>query len=460
MAFLPQPPFPKSRGDTIRSTDWNDLIVEVQRLDNNKVNRTGDTINGSLSVTGTMGIGTTPDPAFSLRMQTAGADNAPLLALGTPNSEDFLSLFGGRRGSQLPFVAWKRGDLRVGTATAANGTGFTEIVRVNSSASAPARLEVDGRIRSGQLTIGAWPANPSQYIFFGANTLDHTQAGNYALLQGTASDIGTTYLNSPGTVRLRINNADKLIVQNNGNIDIVSPTTISFGSQTRQMLNLWSTGYGIGVQSNTLYFRTDLQFAWHQNGAHDDTADDPGATFVQGGRTLMLLDSAGNLFIRGQIFTNNANNRLKTRNRIIFDPGPIVTPGPIGPVLPSDRRLKKDIAPLTGTLDRLLQLRGVNFTWAEPDRHDGQSGTQIGLIAQEVEQVFPDWVSTNDEGYKQLSIRGFEALTIEALRELKADNDQLRSQNQRLEQRVATLETQMKIPSAANGTHKNGVAHP
>jgi hypothetical protein len=454
MALQPQPPFPKSRGDTIRSTDWNDLVVEVQRLDNDKVNRTGDSITGSLSISNALAVGTTPDPEFSLRMQTSGADRAPLLALSTPNNEDFLSLFGGRRGSQLPFLAWKRGDLRVGTATAANGTGFTELLRVNSSASATARLEVDGRVRAGQLTVGAWPTNPTQYVFFGANTLDQTQAGNYALLQGTASDIGTTYLNSSQTLRLRINNSDKLVIQNNGNIDIVPTSNVSFGAQVRQMLNLWSTGYGIGVQSSTLYFRTNSQFAWHQDGAHDDDADDPGATFQQGGRTLMLLDSAGNLFIRGQLFTNNTT-RLKTRLPIVIGP---IDPIGGGVVLPSDRRLKENVAPLTGALDSLLQLRGVTFTWTEPDKHNGAAEMQIGLIAQEVEQVFPHWVSTNEEGYKQLAIRGFEALTVEALRTLSTENEQLRRQNGLLAQRLATVEAHLKLPSSPNGAHPDGVA--
>jgi hypothetical protein len=47
------------------------------------------------------------------------------------------------------------------------------------------------------------------------------------------------------------------------------------------------------------------------------------------------------------------------------------------------------------------------------------TGPQVGLIAQEVERVFPAWVSSDQDGYKELTIRGFEALTVEALRELE-----------------------------------------
>ena len=44
-------------------------------------------------------------------------------------------------------------------------------------------------------------------------------------------------------------------------------------------------------------------------------------------------------------------------------------------------------------------------------------------IAQEVEDVFPDWVETSGHDYKMLTFRGFEALTVEALRELREEND-------------------------------------
>src|SRR5262245_21974180 len=38
------------------------------------------------------------------------------------------------------------------------------------------KLEVTGRIKAGSLTVGAWPVNPGQYVFFGSNTLDQANA--------------------------------------------------------------------------------------------------------------------------------------------------------------------------------------------------------------------------------------------------------------------------------------------
>ncbi len=75
---------------------------------------------------------------------------------------------------------------------------------------------------------------------------------------------------------------------------------LHFGAQTRQMLNLWQTVYGIGVQGFTLYFRSDADFCWFRDGAHSDTRSDPG-----GGALAMKLDDSSNLMVSGKITTNN-----------------------------------------------------------------------------------------------------------------------------------------------------------
>ena len=64
----------------------------------------------------------------------------------------------------------------------------------------------------------------------------------------------------------------------------------------------------------------------------------------------------------------------------------------------------------------------------------------MGMIAQEVEAVFPQWVGTDRQGYKDLTIRGFEALTVEAMRELKAENEALKNRLSDLERRLLLLE--------------------
>lgn len=104
----------------------------------------------------------------------------------------------------------------------------------------------------------------------------------------------------------------------------------------------------------------------------------------------------------------------------------------------SDARLKQNIQPLSGTLDKLLRLRGRTFEFT-PEALASEMvrpGPQIGFIAQEVQVVFPDWISHNKE-YLAISERGTTALVVEALRELRAEKD---AQLADRDQRIAELE--------------------
>lgn len=65
------------------------------------------------------------------------------------------------------------------------------------------------------------------------------------------------------------------------------------------------------------------------------------------------------------------------------------------------------------------RLRGVTFEWTE-DAPDGLRGHDLGVIAQEVEEVFPELVSTDEQGYKRVNYAGLIAPLIEALKELDA----------------------------------------
>ncbi len=105
----------------------------------------------------------------------------------------------------------------------------------------------------------------------------------------------------------------------------------------------------------------------------------------------------------------------------------------------SDRRKKKKIKQLKDSLKILMTLRGVSFYWRNPARHGNRRGMQRGFIAQEVEKVIPDWVTTDQHGYKWFNPVGSFAMTLEAMRELKKDNDRLRAQLQQLRQKIDKL---------------------
>jgi len=89
----------------------------------------------------------------------------------------------------------------------------------------------------------------------------------------------------------------------------------------------------------------------------------------------------------------------------------------------SDRNLKKNILPLTGALDKLLAITGVNYEWK-----DGRSaGTQIGVIAQDVQAVYPELVGSNDAGLT-VNYAGLVAPLIEAVRAQQAQIDELKAE--------------------------------
>lgn len=109
----------------------------------------------------------------------------------------------------------------------------------------------------------------------------------------------------------------------------------------------------------------------------------------------------------------------------------------------SDARTKHDIEPLNGALERVLKLKGRTFYYNDPTALGARAGLCIGFVAQEVEPFFPDWIGEARDGLKTLHVSGFEALTVEALRDLRNEKDAqtaaLQSQCDALRQENAAL---------------------
>ena len=100
-----------------------------------------------------------------------------------------------------------------------------------------------------------------------------------------------------------------------------------------------------------------------------------------------------------------------------------------GNILTSDLRWKENVEPVGNALELVAQLRGVSYDWVDPSRG---AGRQIGVIAQEVEQVLPEVVHTDSQGYKSVEYAKLAAPLIEAVKELKRQNDNLRGEKETL----------------------------
>jgi hypothetical protein len=130
----------------------------------------------------------------------------------------------------------------------------------------------------------------------------------------------------------------------------------------------------------------------------------------------------------------------------------------------SDIRLKKDIAPIPNSLEKLLQLKGVTFHWKNPERAGPE---HIGVIAQDVEKVFPQAVTEISDttpglggSSKAVDIAALVAPVIEALRELKGMFDtnhsaiqELRQQNDDLQRRLDAIERRLSVLSPSPTLH-------
>jgi hypothetical protein len=109
----------------------------------------------------------------------------------------------------------------------------------------------------------------------------------------------------------------------------------------------------------------------------------------------------------------------------------------------SDARTKTNVRQVEGALDKLERIRGVAFEWAEADSPyalgDVPGKPSIGVVAQEVEEVFPEVVSIYEPGqedkedYKAVDYNGLTSVLIEAVKELKVQNEALRTRIEALE---------------------------
>jgi hypothetical protein len=85
----------------------------------------------------------------------------------------------------------------------------------------------------------------------------------------------------------------------------------------------------------------------------------------------------------------------------------------------SDIRLKTNIKPFKNTLEKIVQINGVSFNWIENNAKSG------GIIAQDVEKVFPELV--NDGDHKTVNYNGLIGVLVESIKELKQEIEDLKS---------------------------------
>ncbi len=139
------------------------------------------------------------------------------------------------------------------------------------------------------------------------------------------------------------------------------------------------------------------------------------SNFTFGGTTAFLN---GALRVGSNAAANTTNGKIVASNDVVA-------------FATSDERLKKYIKPIPNALDKVSQIRGIEFDWKVTDekmRKEVHSfeGHDVGVLAQEVEKVLPEVVVTRDSGYKAVRYEKIVPLLIESIKELKAEIEELK----------------------------------
>ena len=121
-----------------------------------------------------------------------------------------------------------------------------------------------------------------------------------------------------------------------------------------------------------------------------------------------------------------------TSAQTLYVGGPINADGDVTAFYSSDRRLKENIKPIENSLDKIKKLNGVTFDWIKLTeeekgvKHQYNEGSDLGVIAQEVEEVLPELVKTRKSGYKAVDYQKFTAVLIEAVKDQQTQIDELK----------------------------------
>jgi hypothetical protein len=107
-----------------------------------------------------------------------------------------------------------------------------------------------------------------------------------------------------GTLTLYGNTTVIAVTIDADSVDLATTHKLAFGATTRQMIDLYGTTYGIGMQGSTAYFRSASTWSWHRGGVHSDAPNDPGGTGVE----QMRLGSGGAWFQGASAIANLVGN--------------------------------------------------------------------------------------------------------------------------------------------------------
>jgi hypothetical protein len=149
------------------------------------------------------------------------------------------------------------------------------------------------------------------------------------------------------------------------------------------------------------------------------------------GDTLQQVTTAGATTDVATTFSNATDSTSKTTGALVVGGGvginnTLNVGGDVIAFASSDKRLKDNIKPIEGALDKVSKISGNTFDWNE-EKQNTYKGKDYGVIAQEIQEVMPELVDTRDNGYLAVKYDKIVPLLIESIKELKKEIEELKS---------------------------------
>ncbi|MCD6429414.1 tail fiber domain-containing protein, partial [bacterium] len=177
-----------------------------------------------------------------------------------------------------------------------------------------------------------------------------------------------------------------------------------------------NTGYYVDPNSTSRQYRINTNILDFSSGADARTAAD-GVFFRYGGQASMAFDDWFYMYDSNDkdlTIKFNVDNGAVYAKYFYYN---------------SDISQKIDIQPLNDSLNKILKLQGVSFNWKDTGE------PSIGLVAQEVEEIFPEVVS-GKEGEKTIDYGKLVAPLIEALKEQQKEIEELKAEIEELKLKI------------------------
>lgn len=174
--------------------------------------------------------------------------------------------------------------------------------------------------------------------------------------------------------------------------------------------------------------------------ANNRTIVAPTSSFGGGGVVTSVTDTTGQIGINFTLSAGDLSavaSGITTTSDVQFKSigvgtaatavaGEIRTTGDIVAFYSSDERLKSNIHPIGDALAKVQSISGNTYDWKDGfELIHSHKGTDIGVIAQEIEKVLPQAVMNRETGYKAVNYEKIVPLLIEAIKELSAKIEKL-----------------------------------